>query len=923
MIPPAPSFAIFAVIGFLSMLRGASPSIDAAPPRVPEAQASHFFLGSGDGTVIARNPGQKWNARFDGRGFTVEPDHGEWTWGLELATGPGPAAGMHREAGKLSYVRGGGLTEWFVNDRRGLEQGWTFASRPEGARRLRVSLVVRGGLAPAVSRDGCSIAFRNRSGAVAVTYGGLKAWDADGVILPARFCRVARSGFEVVVDDRLARYPVTIDPVAQQAYVKASNTGIGDAFGTTVAVSGDTMVVGAPGESSNATGVNGYPYNNLHLNSGAAYVFVRDGGTWVQQAYLKASNNGAQDQFGWSVAIDGDTVVVGALLEDGAATTVDGDGSGNSALNAGAAYVFVREDGEWGQQAYLKADNAKAGQLFGSAVAISGDRIVVGANRESSQAAGINEYGFDSLAPNAGAAYVFVREDGEWSQEAYLKASDCAANAEFGGAVAISGDRVVVGAAVAQASAGAAYVYVRESAGWSEEARLSASNAAANARFGCAVAVSGEILAIGARGEASSATGVNGNQDDTSSTDGGAVYMFSRTGGIWLQEAYLKASNAGAGDYFGKSLSLDGARLVVGAPGEDSSSVGVDGPEGSDVSASAGAAYVFSRSAGLWSQSAYLKASNTGAGDWFGSSVAVGSSTVAVGASRESGSSVGVDGNQASNSASGSGAVYGFALPELAPAEIMVEENGGGELVDGVSVVDFAPAATGIPVAMHLLVNNTGDLPLDISDVVIGGVDAGYFSIDADVVPASVPGGSRGVLRILFSSPEAGDFGADLEIHSNDVDESPFHLVLAASSRSAASLYATWASEAGLEPGEDGLDDIPHADGVANLLKYASNLEGASADRRMLGVDLGLPVFSVAGAGAQRVLRVEFLRRKGSGLMYTPMVSDDLTPGSFMPMSGTETVTDLDAQWERIRVDQPRDPAIHPTGFGIVEVGMP
>jgi hypothetical protein len=161
-------------------------------------------------------------------------------------------------------------------------------------------------------------------------------------------------------------------------------------------------------EDSNATGVNGTQSDNSADASGAAYVFVRSGTTWSQQAYLKASNTGASDKFGYSVAIAGDTVVVGAYLEDSNATGVNGDGSNNSAINSGAAYVFVRSGTTWSQQAYLKASNTGANDLFGFLVAISGDTVVVGAYGEASNATGVNGTQSDNSASSAGAAYVFV-----------------------------------------------------------------------------------------------------------------------------------------------------------------------------------------------------------------------------------------------------------------------------------------------------------------------------------------------------------------------------------------------------------------------------------------------------------------------------------------------------------------------------------
>ena len=156
----------------------------------------------------------------------------------------------------------------------------------------------------------------------------------------------------------------SLSDFGQQAYVKASNPDSGDFFGAVVAIDDDTMVVGADGEGSAAIGIDGDDTDNSAVGSGAAYVFVRDGASWMQQAYLKASNTEAGDAFGITVAIDGDTVVVAAGNEESAATEIDGDQADNSAPNAGAAYVFVRAGETWMQQAYLKASNAEAGDSF-------------------------------------------------------------------------------------------------------------------------------------------------------------------------------------------------------------------------------------------------------------------------------------------------------------------------------------------------------------------------------------------------------------------------------------------------------------------------------------------------------------------------------------------------------------------------------
>jgi hypothetical protein len=168
------------------------------------------------------------------------------------------------------------------------------------------------------------------------------------------------------------------------------------------------VVIGAVGEASNATGVDGNQSDNSASAAGAAYVFTRSGTTWSQQAYLKASNTEAGDLFGDSVAIDGDTVMVGAPYEASNATGVDGNQGDNSAYAAGAAYVFTRSGTTWSQQAYLKASNTGAGDLFGYSVAIDGDTVVIGAYGEASNATGVDGNQGDNSALNAGAAYVFV-----------------------------------------------------------------------------------------------------------------------------------------------------------------------------------------------------------------------------------------------------------------------------------------------------------------------------------------------------------------------------------------------------------------------------------------------------------------------------------------------------------------------------------
>jgi len=479
--------------------------------------------------------------------------------------------------------------------------------------------------------------------------------------------------------------------LSQEAYIKASNPDSNDFF-SSVAMSGNTLVVGAAWEDSAATGINGNQLDNSSTNSGAVYVFVRDGVGWSQQAYLKASNPDNDDYFG-SVAISGDTLVVGSPGEDSNARGVNGDQSNNSGTNSGAAYVFVRSGTNWTQQAYLKPSNTEFGERFGTGVAIDGDTIVVGAWIESSGSPGVNGDENDNSVPAAGAAYVFVRNGTNWTQQAYLKASNPGTNDYFGITVAVWGDTIAIGAVFEDSgspgingnqmdnsvtNAGAVYVFVRDGGIWTQQAYIKASNPGSDYfpfllfgdEFGGSLALQGNTLVVGARNESSNATGVNGDQNNNSGFGSGAAYVFVRDGTNWSQEAYLKA-NTYPRDfaYFGKSVALASPDLIIiGAEAEDSDTTGINGPATNTGAVDSGAAYVFERFAGSWSQIAYVKASNTGTSDLFGGTVAGSGNILAVSAAYEASNANGVNGNQLDNSLSGSGAVYVFQIAPEPPA---------------------------------------------------------------------------------------------------------------------------------------------------------------------------------------------------------------------------------------------------------------
>ncbi|MDQ7057794.1 MAG: FG-GAP repeat protein [Ghiorsea sp.] len=332
--------------------------------------------------------------------------------------------------------------------------------------------------------------------------------------------------------------------------------------------------------------------------------------------YVKASNTGVNDSFGWSVSLsgDGNTLAVGAYLEDSIATGIGGNQADNAAIDSGAVYVFSRTGTTWTQQAYVKASNTGLNDIFGWSVSLSGDgnTLAVGACLEGSIATGIGGNQADNTASASGAVYVFSRTGTTWTQQAYVKASNTGVNDIFGWSVSLSGD--------------------------------------------------GNTLAVAARGEDSSATGIGGNQADNAASNAGAVYVFSRTGTTWTQQAYVKASNTEASDNFGYSVSLsgDGNTLAVSGYLENSIATGIGGNQVDNTASASGAVYVFSRTGTTWTQQAYVKASNTGSADIFGYSVSLSDdgNTLAVGTYGEDSIATGIGGNQADNTAGNAGAVY-------------------------------------------------------------------------------------------------------------------------------------------------------------------------------------------------------------------------------------------------------------------------
>jgi len=343
-------------------------------------------------------------------------------------------------------------------------------------------------------------------------------------------------------------------------------------LGYAVANHGDTAVAGAYHAS-----VNG-------VFTGAAYVFAAGGTGWAEQAKLTAADGAWGDLLGAAVSISGDTVALGAPNKDS---------------YTGAGYVFVRSGTAWSQQQKITAGDGVANDSFGSSLSISGERMAVGAA------------GDDDRGSGSGSVYIFTRSGTAWSQQQKITANDGAAGDHFGAAVAISGAYLVAGAYGDDergSESGSVYVYHLGGSGWSQQDKLVPMDGLGSDQFGRSVAINGDTLLAGA------------HKDDDRGSSSGSVYVHLRIGTFWNQQAKLTASDGASGDLFGYGVSVSGDRAVVGAHGVN------------DKGTYSGAAYVFERFQGSWSQVEKLLASDGAAWDYFGFSAAVSGESVALGA---------------------------------------------------------------------------------------------------------------------------------------------------------------------------------------------------------------------------------------------------------------------------------------------------
>ena len=498
------------------------------------------------------------------------------------------------------------VNHWFINSPLGLEQGFTLNKKLAGKGDLKVSLSLKSEYQAKLINN--NLQFKNKNQQTQLTYNQLVAFDAEGKKIPSRMLFNEKTNqLTLSVNDTQAIYPLIIDPLFSTEIKRtASDSSSYDEFGYSVAISGDTVVVGSRYDDDDGE------------KSGSAYIFQRNQGglnNWGQLTKLVTDDAVTGDWFGRSVSISGDTVVIGA-------NGVDDGGSGS-----GAAYIFQRDQGginNWGQITKLLASDPSVDDRFGQAVAISGDTVVISANAD-------DDNGIDS-----GSSYIFQRDQGgldNWGQVTKLLASDGAAGDSFGYSVAIDANIILVGAradADNGIDSGSAYIFQRDQGGldnWGQLTKLLPSDGSAGDIFSRSVSISDDTAVIGA----------------IYNDDSGSAYVFQRDqGGInnWGQLTKLLASDAAAGDTFGISVSISGNTVVVGASHDDDNGLG------------SGSAYVFQRDQGgsnTWGQLPNkLLASDGLTNEQIGYSSVVSNDTIVLGSHKVDG--VGIE----------SGAIYIF-----------------------------------------------------------------------------------------------------------------------------------------------------------------------------------------------------------------------------------------------------------------------
>ena len=834
---------------------------------------------SGDGAYRLENPIHSLGADLSPGGVSISSDKDdEWTWGLKFdGYGRGTVLDhvadpiLTADGSRVEYHYSNGVTEWYVNGPLGLQQGFTFESRPSSSvdGPLEVRMAMTGDVTVDVNENGTSALLRSQESVGSLKYGGLYAYDASGAELGARL-RATSSGLSIVVDDAGAQYPITIDPFIEKVYlagtaddarenfgmsvsisgdtvaIGAPHTGwwgvqgavylftlldgeqtslddaivltsprpvSGDAFGQSVSISGDTVVVGAPRERdeelhewerfgaayvfekppggwvSTSDAARLVPPDVLSeryfgtsvamsgetvvvgTQSGSAYVFTKPSDGWAdtsEASKLTPSDGSDDDLFGYSVAVSENTVVVGAYLAD-----LDDDEE-----DFGAAYVFTKPGGGWqdtSDSVKLTAPDGTEGREFGQSLSMTGDTLVIGAPysgynadfeiyREAREA--------EDKSPYLGSVYVYTRPETGWADAASpvkLSAPNGVPWTRFGWSVSVSTDAIAVGEPYSQQAmqdgghayrAGAAYVFAKPSEGWSSAAghrELPMPDIMPNDHYGSSVFTNGEVVVVGARWD--------GNENGPYA---GSAHLFRMPAAGWTfdtplsEPVTLKASDGPAGDRFGHSVAVDEEVLVVGVPGDHERVTGV--------------ANLFVRRNTEWDyRRVLLDATDATPGGRFGTSVSVGQDTVVVGA----------PGTEGGNDP---GAAYVFIRPEegwdsnytiSSIAKLTIPDGpadgryGYSVATDGNTIVVGAPGA-GAAYVYSRPESGWAHTSAPAKLTAPGGTADSRFghgvSISGDSIVVGAPGGGGPGVAYVFTKPDTGwaDTAAATKLTASD-----------------------------------------------------------------------------------------------------------------------------------------------------------
>gem|GEM_PF-1751644 len=681
----------------------------------------------------AENETQNLTVNFTSSGVIVQSNNLTWNmglkaWGTQESLNHVLDAELQINANQATYLRQG-ISEWYINGPGGLQQGFTVTETEQNlSNQLILQLDLPEGVKANLNENRTGLTFFNLNGSQLLTYSGLLAYDAENKTLPAKLEIDSRNQIlQIIVDTENAAYPITIDPWTQTAKLEASDQDYGDQFGWSVAISGDVIAVGANKDGDSAGG---------DSDAGSVYVFVKPGTGWTNTstyaAKLTASDRAPYDEFGSAVAIDGKTIIVGT----------PGDES-----DTGAAYVFEMPVGGWAgnltETAKLTASGSYAhpGDEFGCSVAIDGDTITVGAKGD--------------VIPSGwkvGAAYVFVKPAGGWAsmtESARLTSTGSMHQDEFGASVGVSGDMVIAGAPrvdLVGAYSGSVYVFDRPVGGWTgsltPDAVLVASDSNVYVNLGHAVDIDDDTILAGAYGD---------------SLRDGAAYIFEK-GAAWgngavNQSAILTASDSAMLDEFGYSVSLDNQFAAIGAQWDD------------DNGNNSGSIYVFEQPGTGWAdmtETAKVSASDGAEYDYLGRSTSISGNVIVSGAPFK---------DEVSSS---EGASYIFSTPPV--PEIDVQRPAGTSILDG----DTDDLST-ILVDSHSLtytVTNSGLAELTISAPTASNLsNISNFQV---TTPPSSPISASGstTFTISFDVNASGAFSFDISITNDDSDENPYVITI-------------------------------------------------------------------------------------------------------------------------------------------------